>query len=451
MKKNLILATMAVALVLISCSSDSEEPVVVNPMLDCNGIEDGTSVLDDCSDCQQAYIYNYVTHNVVLLDDTLAVTLGQNEMLVMPTDMGNPYWNAGCLQTPATYKFERDGASTVSHSGQTARLLMGVEMYNALKDPSKTESELLAMFNDGTGFGSVDFNGTTIDLDASGKKLGNKTAAYGSATVKPQYDAMITEAANVVFPAWNNGDLAAAGVAGEHTGAGGRTVYVNAKGLEIVQGFTKGLIGGLCVDQIVNGYLSTTKLNSGGNDASALGAGEYTDMEHYWDEGFGYLYGLETDVKAPAYSGNGSVLLNKYAGKVNTAGDVNMTAVYDAFKAGRTAIVNMDYTERDLQAAIVKEHVSKILGIKASNYLREGADILSGTSPDMADFFHSVSEGYGFVLSLQFALDGSGNYIYSNSEVNSMLDTLMNGNGLWEVDAATLTLMADDIDSRFSL
>ena len=49
------------------------------------------------------------------------------------------------------------------------------------------------------------------------------------------------------------------------------------------------------------------------------------------------------------------------------------------------------------------------------------------------------------------AIDGSGNYIYSNSEVNSMLDTLMNGNGLWEVDAATLTLMADDIDSRFSL
>ena len=174
-------------------------------------------------------------------------------------------------------------------------------------------------------------------------------------------------------------------------------------------------------------------------------------MEHYWDEGFGYLYGLETDVEAPAYSGNGSVLLNKYAGKVNTAGDVNMTAVYDAFKAGRTAIVNMDYTERDLQAAIVKEHISKILGVKASNYLREGADILSGTSPDMADFFHSVSEGYGFVLSLQFALDGSGNYIYSNNEVNSMLDTLMNGNGLWEVDAATLTLMADDIDSRFSL
>jgi hypothetical protein len=417
MKNNLILSMMAIALVFTFCTKSSEEPVV-NTILDCNGIEDGTSLLDDCGDCQQAYVYNYVTHNVVLLDDTLVVTLGQNEMLVMPTDMGNPYWNAGCLQVPATYKFERDGASTVSHGGQTARLLMGIEMYNALKNPSKTESELSAMFNHGTGFGSVDFNGTTIDLDASGKKLGNKTAAYGSATVKPQYDAMITEATNVVFPAWNNGDLAVAGVAGEHTGAGGRTVYVNAKGLEIVQGFTKGLIGGLCVDQIANGYLSTTKLNSGDNDASALGAGEYTDMEHYWDEGFGYLYGLEADVEAPTYSGNGSVLLNKYAGKVNNAGDVNMTAVYDAFKAGRTAIVN---------------------------------DILSGTSADMADFFHSVSEGYGFVLSLQFAVDGSGNYIYSNGEVNSMLDTLMNGNGLWEVDAATLTSMADDIDSRFSL
>tara|TARA_B110000438_G_C15724281_1_gene611240 strand:- start:291 stop:1265 length:975 start_codon:yes stop_codon:yes gene_type:complete len=324
-------------------------------------------------------------------------------------------------------------------------------MYNALKDPSKTESELLNMFNNGIGFGSVDFNGTTIDLDASEKTLGGKTAYYGSATVKPRYDAMITEAANVVFPAWNNGDFAEAGIAGEHTGVGGRTVYVDAKGLEIIQGFTKGLIGGLCVDQIVNGYLSTTKLNSGGNDASGLGAGAYTDMEHYWDEGFGYLYGLEADIEAPTYLGNNSVLLNKYAGQVNDEGDVNMNTVYNAFKAGRTAIINQDYTERDLQAAIVKEHVSKILGVKASYYLRKGAAIISGTSADMAEFFHSVSEGYGFILSLQFALDGSGNHIYSNTEVNTMLDTLMNGNGLWEIDAATLTSMADDIDLRFGL
>ena len=446
--KGLLLSSVVI---LHSCSSDTDPaPLTIT---DCNGIENGTSLVDDCGDCQQAYAYNYVMHTVTLLDDTAGYVLLQNEMLVMANDPTNPYWNAGCAPTvaPDTYKFERDGISTVSHGGQTARLLMGAQLYSALKDPSKTEAELLAMFNDGTGFGSVDFNGETIDLDASGKKLGNKTAAYGSATVKPLYDAMIAEAANVVFPAWNNGDLASAGVAGYHQGAGGREVYVNAKGLEIVQGFTKGLIGGLCVDQIVNGYLSESKLNSGANDASALSAGEYTDMEHYWDEGFGYLYGLEADREMPSYSGNGSVLLNKYAGKVNTSGDVDMTAVYDAFKLGRAAIVNMDYVTRDAQAAIIKEHVSKILGVKASDYLRDGATELGNSSPDMADFFHAVSEGYGFVLSLQFALDGTGNYILSNSQVNTMIDALNAGNGLWDVDAATLTQMADDIDAAFGL
>ena len=29
---------------------------------DCNGIVNGTSLLDDCGVCQQAYIYNTITH-----------------------------------------------------------------------------------------------------------------------------------------------------------------------------------------------------------------------------------------------------------------------------------------------------------------------------------------------------------------------------------------------------
>ena len=43
-------------------------------------------------------------------------------------------------------------------------------------------------------------------------------------------------------------------------------------------------------------------------------------MEHFWDEGFGYLYGLEGDNLANAGatpSGSGSLLM-KYFKKVNT-------------------------------------------------------------------------------------------------------------------------------------
>ncbi len=40
---------------------------------------------------------------------------------------------------PATYEFTRDGESTVSFGGQTARLKMAAEIYSALKDNSSTK------------------------------------------------------------------------------------------------------------------------------------------------------------------------------------------------------------------------------------------------------------------------------------------------------------------------
>ena len=101
-----------------------------------------------------------------LLDDTFGVVLGPTDMLVMPGDPGDPYWNAGCIPVPSTYTFDRMGQSTVSFSGQTARLQMAIELYGAFSTGS--EAELLAMYNDGVGFSDP-------YLDASGKKLGNKT------------------------------------------------------------------------------------------------------------------------------------------------------------------------------------------------------------------------------------------------------------------------------------
>ena len=443
MKTNIYLAMLSACLILASCSGDSEDPVITPGNLDCNGVEDGTSILDDCGDCQQAYIYNFVTHVPTLLDDTSGVVLGPTDMLVMPNDPGNPYWNAGCTPVPPTYSFDRMGQSTVSFGGQTARLQMAIELYGAFSTAS--EAELLEMYNDGTGFSDP-------VLNSSGKKLGNKTAAYHySSLVKPMFDAMLSKQANVVMPAVNAGTIAAPGVAGEYTGAGGRSVKVDEKGFELNQTFIKGLIGALCVDQMVNGYLSPSKLDPADNDPSGLGAGEYTTMEHYWDEGFGYLYGLEADITAPTLSGNGSVLLNKYAGKVNTAGDVDMNAVYDALKAGRTAIVNMDYTERDAQGLIARELVSKILGVKASDYLRGGAAELGNANPDMAEVIHDLSEGYGFVLSLQFARGADGQYLVPKADVDAMLANLEAGNGLWDIDAATLISMADQIDAAFGL
>ena len=77
---------------------------------------------------------------------------------------------------------------------------------------------------------------------------------------------------------------------------------------------------------------------------------------------------------------------------------------------------------------------------KASDYLRGGADIIS-SGADRADAFHDLSEGYGFVLSLQFT-----DY-FSTNDVNDMLDQLEAGNGFWDITSDELNSMASTIEA----
>ena len=348
---------------------------------------------------------------------------------------------------PATYAFERDGASTVSFSGQSARLEMAAELGTWLNTPIKTAAELDAMFNDGTGFGNP-------ALAASGKKLGNKTASssQASSTVKPLFDAMITDVTTNVFP--NVANDASAGTPGTYTDPGGRTVIINGKGHEVNQLFVKGLMGALVCDQIIWGYLSTGKLDGGtnvaDNDAGTLVDGKaYTQMEHYWDEGFGYLYGLDADLTTAAVeagSSGGDVLVSKYMNKVDGSSLPGISQeIYDAFKHGRAAIVAGAYDVRDEQAAIVSTKLSHVIGRKAADYLNSGADKIDAGK--WADAHHALSEGWGFILSLQFTKNADGNSPYfSNSEVNTMLTQI---DDFWTVAPADLRSMAASIEARF--
>jgi len=354
------------------------------------------------------------------------------------------------VDVPTSYEFKRDGQSTVSFGGQTTRLLHAIEIYNALKDKDKTEEQIKKMFNDGEGFSEAALNGT-------GKKLGNKTSAYGASTVKLKFDDWIVEATGTVFPAVKSSTDAAKGVAGTYTDTGGsqRSVMVNGKGHEINQLFTKGLMGALVCDQIIYGYLSKTKLDGGSNIADndsdkKVDGKTYTNMEHYWDEGFGYLYGLDTDVTNATIEGTG-ILVDKYLKKVAAASGSLPgidKEIYDAFKLGRAAIVAKDYKLRDEQALIIKDKLSQVIGRKAADYLKSGAKEI--TDGNMANAFHALSEGYGFILSLQFTLNPKVSEPYfTNQEVNNMLDTFDGGNGFWDSQPADLDKMAADIETRF--
>jgi hypothetical protein len=354
---------------------------------------------------------------------------------------------------PDTYVFERQGESTVSYGGQTARLDMAASLFGKLNDENVDGASLLQMFEDGTGFTAED--GASQDqidainaLNSSGKKLGNKTAAYGDASVQPKIAGFLTEYAENVSTNFNVD--AGVGVSGSHTGSGGRTVRINEKGMELNQVFAKSLIGALVMDQVAYGYLSEVKIGDDvDNDASALGAGEYTTMEHHFDEGLGYVYGQESDITTASTPQGNGILFNKYLKKVNESEEPGLaTEIYDAFKLGRAAIVASNSEVRDEQAEIVKTKMSRVILHKAAHYLRGAAEAKAAADVDYADYFHGLSEGYGFILSLQFTYDADGMNYFSHSEVETMLAALESGNGFWDRTPSELDDMAAQIEAK---
>jgi hypothetical protein len=344
------------------------------------------------------------------------------------------------VEAPDTYTFTREGETTVSFGGQTSRLEMAASLMGQLNSENVLASDLLTMFNDGTGFGDS-------TLDDSGKKLGNKTAAYGDESVVEDIRAFITEYADVVSTSFSTD--AEAGVAGSHTGAGGRTVRINGKGMELNQVFAKSLIGALVMDQVAYGYLSATKIGDAVENVALEDGKNYTKMEHHFDEGFGYVYGQESDITAAASPDGSGVLFAKYLKKVNASEEPGIaTEIYDAFKMGRAAIVANDSEVRDAQAEIVKTKMSRVILHKAAYYLRGAAEAKSAAAVDYADYFHGLSEGYGFVLSLQFTYDQNGVSYFSHAEVDTMLTALEAGNGFWDITPEELNAMAAQIEAK---
>ncbi|MGB3592294.1 MAG: DUF4856 domain-containing protein [Nonlabens sp.] len=358
---------------------------------------------------------------------------------------------------PDTYNFERDGNSSVNFAGQTTRIKMAEELISLLKSPGVSIERLDAMIAHEEG--SSNFMDPT--LNASNKNVRSKIAASrdffftnntNAQAIKSDFDAYLTGQVDEVFPAWEL--TASAGSAGQLQEAGGGPVrYINAKGLEYDQAFTKGLIGALMIDQINNHYLSTSILDEGdnreNNTAGITVAGtNYTTMEHKWDEAFGYLYGAEPDASNPAL--NVDSFLSKYLNRARNDSDFAgiENEIYDAFKLGRAAIVAGNYELRDLQASIIRARLNDIIGIRAVYYLQQAKNSLN-TNPAAA--FHDLSEGYGFIYSLQFTRDlHDGEPLFNRNEVTGYLDLLMQGHGFWDVTPATLDQLSAQISSRFS-
>ncbi|EAP86063.1 DUF4856 domain-containing protein [Croceibacter atlanticus] len=366
------------------------------------------------------------------------------------------------INVPSTYSFSRGGVSTVSFSGQTTRILMSEEIVSSFSDfDNATEASIDAMFAHEEG--ANDFS--SEDLNASNKSVRSKVAASRdffstntteSAEIKADFDGFIADQVNIVFP--NQNTAAQPGVAGQ-IADGTSTRYVNESGIELNQYFAKGLIGALMTDQILNNYLSTAVLDeadnrdTNDNDITEEGSA-YTTMEHKWDEAYGYLFGASATADNPvATIGDADSFLNKYVGRVEGDADFAGTTqtIFDAFKLGRAAIVAKDYEVRDAQAEIIRTEISKVIGIRAVYYLQQGSVAI--TNNDMGAAFHDLSEGIGFVYSLQFTRQpGTNAQLFTRAEVQALIANLLDDgeNGLWNITPESLQEVSEAIASKFS-
>ena len=425
--KNFFNGVLVFAIMLSSCSKNDPTPEPTN--LDCNSVENGIAVLDDCGTCHQSYMYEGM--GILTYISTYADTVGVAGQFVQAGSdidiMSNPNWN-NCND----YAFSHQGQSTVSYGGQTARLIMGSEMLTAVNSSSTTLADLLSMWNnDG-------WNWESPDANASTKNIGGKTAAGSetpltsveSAAVIDKFVAWFTDYSDNVAQIMDGDETSHPAMAG--TAGWIENRELNAHGFEYDQFVAKTLIGAMCLDQVVNGYLSPTKLNVDNTDRS----GGYTSMEHHWDEGFGYVYGKFGPENAEGDL-SGDALLGKYLNKF----DNHKAIVFDAFVAGRQAIVDMDYTERDAQALIIKNHLSVVVAQKAVDYLTGAASDVASLN---GDYFHGLSEGYGFIMSLQFT-NFNGTPYFTHTEVMDMIATLEAGNGFWDRTSSELQDMASTI------
>ena len=421
MMKNIIL-TAALAGLFVACSNDDDAMIDDDPMVaTCddgvqNGDEEGVDCGGSCEPCSSG------------------------------------------IENPATYNFERNNESSVSFSGQTTRILMAEEIIDALVDETTTAEVLNAMFAHVEG--EMDFSDP--DLNASDKNLRGKTAASfdffsnnatDQALIRADFEGWIQTQVDEVFPRWNA--AASEGVAGQ-IADGSSTRYITEKGLEMNQVFNKSLIGALMVDQMLNNYTSSNVLDpfQDANDSETLVEGKnYTDMEHDWDEAYGYAFGTAQDLTDPRPTiGEDDSFLNKYIGRVE--GDTDFAGItddiYQALKLGRAAIVAKDYEVRNEQADILRELVSKIIGIRAVYYLQQAKIALAGN--DFGGAFHDLSEGYGFIYSLQFTRKPASDEPYfTKTEVDAFLVDLMGDgpNGLWNVTPETLDALSAAIAAEF--
>jgi len=301
------------------------------------------------------------------------IALSMVALLASCTDNGEGEENDYAV--PTTYNFEN-----ASYGGQVDRLNMLAELETYMKVANEggvvDASTAKAMFaNEAYTWTSEAFADTQPM-----KQLKSKTFDDQQEVI----EALIDELA----------DLSVTGTL--TTSANGEKTYLfNENGFEPIQLISKGIMGACFYYQGASVYLSDSKMDVD-NDVDAFEEGAYTDMQHHFDESFGYF---GAPVELAISNTDGGTFWAKYAKKTINGGLSTIdNLMQDGFILGRAAINNEDYTTRDEAIGTIRAEWEMIPVSAALHYLNGAIEDIS----DDALRNHQLSEAIAFISALKY-------------------------------------------------
>ena len=305
----------------------------------------------------------------------------------------------GGYSVPTTYNFEN-----VSYTGQTSRILMLEDLAtyaksaNTPNQPQLSAVSMQDMYENNTANGNPFTNPALAGAD---KQIKDKVEASMQNKFIDYMTALETASQSTNM-------TASAGQAGIATDNNGNTYLLNANGVELAQIIEKGIATACMYYQASFVYLGSTKMNV---DNKAIIEGKGTNMEHHWDEAFGY-FGAPTDFPANTTKLD---LWAQYSNKVSPSLGSN-TKLMNSFLRGRAAISADDYDVRDEMIADIQKEWEIVLAAVAISYFNDAKKAGS----DRAASHHYLSEAYIFTHGIQF---GASPRIIT-ADLNTILENL---------------------------
>lgn len=172
---------------------------------------------------------------------------------------------------------------------------------------------------------------------------------------------------------------------------------VDENGVQYDQVIKNQLMGALFYYRVME--ILTTKAELDDSDNSSVVPGRGTEMQHKWDEAFGY-WGATTTMTADNYDSlDRAAKVYFWAHYTGKGKEIQLVEkLLNAYILGREAINKKDYVTRDAAAADVRKNFELVVACTYISYLNQAMDLFG----DYATRCHTLSESIGWFNSLKY-------------------------------------------------